>query len=76
MKDSYTYQVDSIAQDITEDIRSTLVNRIRDAVNANQECFVAQFILQNPDVNLKHMKLCYGFKGDHYKFWIEWKEGI
>lgn len=76
MTDEYTYRIDSITQEITDDIRNTLLTKIRETVDANKETFIAQFILQNPEVNLKHMKLCYGFKGDHYEFWIDWKDDV
>lgn len=76
MTDQYTWRIDQITEEVTEDIRSLIANKIRGTIHANQECFIAQFILQNPEVNLKHMKLCHGFKGDFYEFWIEFKEDV
>lgn len=70
MKDSYTYRMDYIAEDITKDIRTEISNRIREAVNSNSECFIANWLLQNPDTDLSKIRLCHGFKGDHYEFWI------
>ena len=74
MKDEYSYQMDYIAEDITKDIRAELTSRIRDAVNANQECFIAHWLLQNPDVGLSKIRLCHGFKGNHYQFWMSEEE--
>ena len=71
MKDEYTYRVDYIAEDITKDIRTEISNRIREAVNSNQECFIAHWLLQNPDADLSKIRLCHGFKGNCYTFWIE-----
>lgn len=56
------------------DIRDELTNRIREAVNSNQECFIAHWLLQNPDAELSKLRLCHGFKGNYYEFWIECKE--
>ena len=56
------------------DIRDELTNRIREAANSNQECFIAHWIKQNPDADLSKIKLCHGFKGNYYTFWIEHKE--
>lgn len=74
MKDEYTYRVDYIAEDITKNIRTEITNRIRDAVNSNQECFIANWLLQNPDADLSKLRLCHGFQGNHYTFWVDDKE--
>lgn len=51
-------------------IRDELTNRIRKAVNSNQECFIAHWLLQNPTAELSKLRLCHGFKGNYYEFWI------
>lgn len=51
-------------------IRDELASRIRKAVNSNQECFIAHWLLQNPDADLSKLRLCHGFKGDYYEFWV------
>lgn len=52
------------------DIRDELTNRIREAVNSNQECFIAYWLLQNPDADFSKLRLCHGFKGNYYEFWV------
>lgn len=52
------------------DIRDEIAKRIREAVNSNQECFIAHWLLQNPSTDLSKVRLNHGFKGDHYQFWI------
>lgn len=44
-------------------IRDELTNRIREAVNSNQECFIAHWFLQNPNADLSKVRLNHGFKG-------------
>lgn len=58
------------------DIRDELTNRIREAVNSNQECFIAHWLLQNPDADLTNITLCHGFKGNSYTFWVEEKQSV
>lgn len=53
------------------DIRDELTNRIREAVNSNQECFIAHWLLQNPTADLSKVRLNHGFKGSCYEFWVE-----
>lgn len=52
------------------DIRDELTDRIRKAVNSNQECFMAYWLIQNPDAQLSNLRLWHGFKGNYYEFWI------
>lgn len=52
------------------DIRDELTNRIRGAVSSNKECFIAHWLLQNPNANLSNLRLCHGFKGNYYEFWV------
>lgn len=51
-------------------ILDELTNRIRETVNSNQECFIAHWLLQNPDADLSKVRLNYGFKGSYYEFWV------
>lgn len=53
------------------DIRDELRNRIQEAVNSNQECFIAHWLLQNPYAELSKLRLNHGFKGGCYEFWVE-----
>lgn len=70
MKDEYTYRMDYIAEDITKDIRYEIVKRVQEAINSNQECFIANWLVQNPNADLSTLRLCHGFKGNYYEFWI------
>lgn len=53
------------------DIRDELTNRIREAVNSNQECFIAYWLKQHPTADLSKVRLNHGFKGNYYEFWVE-----
>ena len=55
-------------------IRDELTDRIREAVNSNQECFIAHWLVQNPGADLSKLMLCHGFVGNNYSFWIQEKE--
>lgn len=55
-------------------IRDELTIRIREAVNSNQECFIAYWLLQNPDADLSNLMLCHGIVGNNYSFWVEDKK--
>lgn len=74
MTNEYTYRTDYIATTITDDIRTELTNRIREAVNKNQDTFLAHWLLQRPEADLSKLRLCHGFKGSYYQFWIEEQE--
>lgn len=56
------------------DIRNDLATKIREAVSMNQECYMAYWIKQNPDVDLKDYVLVHGIKGNQYTFTVELKE--
>lgn len=71
MTNEYTYRMDCITEDIAKDIRDELTNRIREAVNSNQDCYIAHWLLQNPNADLSKIRLCHGFKGKCYEFWVE-----
>lgn len=62
----YNDSLDRTASNIRDELR----NRIQEAVNSNQECFIANWLLQNPVADLSKIRLCHGFKGNHYEFWI------
>lgn len=70
MNSEYTYRMDHITEDITKDIRTELSNRIHEAVNKNQDTFLANWLLQNPCADLSKVRLCHGFRGNYYEFWI------
>lgn len=55
-------------------IRNELTKHIREAVNSNQECFIAHWLKQHPDADLSNITLCHGFEGNSYKFWVEEKQ--
>lgn len=68
----YSYNIDKMTTNIKDEINQ----RIQQVLQENRECFVAQFIKQNPDVNLKHCVLVHGFEGHKYTFSIQLeKEG-
>ena len=71
MKDEYTYRMDYIAEDITKDIRIEITNRVRETVNKNQDTFLANWLIQNPSVDLSKVRLCHGFQETHYQFWVQ-----
>lgn len=35
-----------------------------------QECFLAHWLIKNPDADLSKVRLNHGFKGDCYEFWV------
>ena len=39
----------------------------------NKECFVAQWVMQNQDKNIDDYVLCYSYRGEAMKFWMEEK---
>lgn len=39
-------------------------------IEANRECFVAQWVMQNQDKNIDDYILCYQYAGDVIKFWM------
>ena len=43
-------------------------------INANEECFIAQWVMQNQDKNIDDYVLCYSYRGEAMKFWLEEKE--
>ena len=43
-------------------------------INANEECFIAQWVMQNQDKNIEDYVLCYSYRGEAMKFWMEEKE--
>lgn len=43
-------------------------------INANEECFIAQWVLQNQDKKIDDYVLCYSYRGAAMKFWLEEKE--
>lgn len=51
-------------------IRDELTERIHEVVNSNQECFIAHWLLQNPNADLSKVRLNHGFKGGYYEFWV------
>lgn len=42
-------------------------------IDTNQECFVAQWVLQNQDKNIDDYTLCYCHNGGVIEFWMERK---
>jgi len=73
MKD-FTENIDQITQSITEDVRTNLVNHIREFVNINQECFIIKYLEQHPNADMDKIMLVHGFKDNNYTFWVEEKE--
>ena len=43
-------------------------------IEANRECFVAHWVMQNQDKNIDDYVLCYSYRGEAMKFWLEDKE--
>jgi len=64
---------DSLDRTASE-IRDELTDRIRQAVNSNQECFIAHWLKHHPDADLSKLMLCHGFVGNNYSFWVEDKK--
>lgn len=46
----------------------------REIINTNEECFVAQWVLQNQDKCIDNYTMCYQYCGDVIKFWMEEKK--
>jgi hypothetical protein len=60
------------AEEIT--MLSELTNKAVTAINQNQECFCAQWILQNPLENINDYSVCHQFGDDGVqRFWMERK---
>lgn len=55
----------------------TIKDRATKLISDNQETYVAQWILSNPDKNIDDYTLCHQnlFEGENYitKFWVEKK---
>lgn len=66
----YNDALDRTASDIRDELR----NKIQEAVNSNQECFIAYWLKQHPDADLANITLCHGFKDNAYTFWVDYKE--
>ena len=43
-------------------------------IDTNRECFIAQWVLQNQDKKIDDYVLCYSYRGEVMKFWLERKE--
>ena len=43
-------------------------------IEANKESFIAQWVMQNQDKNIDEYVLCYSYRGEAMKFWLEVKE--
>ncbi len=53
----------------------TAIEYARNTINTNEECFVAQWVLQNQDKNIDDYVMCYQHSGDVIKFWMSPKVG-
>ena len=64
------HDMNKLLDDIVFKANMTIMN--------NQECYIAQWVLQNPDENISDWMLCHQpdwLGGDGYmKFWMERKE--
>ena len=65
-------------QPLQDNLRSTKmqtsIDYARNTINTNEECFVAQWVMQNADKNIDDYVMCYSYRGDAMKFWLEKKE--
>jgi len=65
-------------QPLQDNLRNTKMQQaIQYATNiieANKECFIAQWVMQNQDKNIDDYVLCYSYRGEAIKFWLERKE--
>lgn len=48
----------------------TDIKYAREIINTNEECFVAQWVLQNQDKKIDDYTMCYQYCGDVIKFWL------
>jgi hypothetical protein len=58
------------------DYRQEAIRKIKEAIDQNQELFVAQAIKINPDLNPLDYVLCHMDYDGSYKFWLEKKEEV
>ncbi len=63
-------------QNLRAEKMQTAIEYARNTINTNEECFVAQWVLQNQDKNIDDYVMCYQYKGDVIKFWMAPKVGI
>lgn len=52
----------------------TAIKYAREIIKTNEECFVAQWVLQNQDKCIDDYTMCYQYCGDVIKFWMEDKK--
>ena len=52
----------------------TATQYARNVISANEECFVAQWVLQNQDKQIDDYTMCYQYCGDTIKFWMGKKQ--
>ena len=49
----------------------TAIKYAREIISTNEECFIAQWVLQNQDKKIDDYTMCYQYCGDVIKFWME-----
>lgn len=43
-------------------------------IEANKECFIAQWVMQNQDKNIEDYVLCYSYRGEGYEILVGGEE--
>ena len=76
-KDGYNIN-EPLELSIQDNLRNTKMQQaIQYATNiieANKGCFIAQWVMQNQDKNIDDYILCYSYRGEAMKFWLEKRE--
>jgi hypothetical protein len=52
----------------------TVIKHAQEIISTNEECFMAQWVLQNQDKKIDDYTMCYQYCGDVIKFWMEEKK--
>ena len=71
---SFTPPGPSIQDNLRNTKMQQAVQYATNIIEANKECFVAQWVMQNQDKNIEDYVLCYSYRGEAMKFWLERKE--
>lgn len=56
-----------------EDMRDNYIKYCSNFIDVNKECYVAQWVLQNPDKNIEDYVLCHQTSVNNSRMWMEKK---
>lgn len=76
-KELIEHYVKEAAREAVTSGKATIAQKAMYTIMQNQECFVAQWILQNPDADMSKCVMYHqpdSNSDGQFKFWIEFKE--